>query len=86
MAARGARAADRKDCSRGLPGGSISPRLCKPFGKIQGRSDGKREAKPVLTGLNRPNGIVFHNGTLYIAELSQISKVEKHRRQARPNA
>jgi len=38
--------------------------------------NGKREAKPVLTGLSRPNGIVFHNGTLYIAELSQISKAE----------
>ena len=38
--------------------------------------NGKREAKPVLTGLSRPNGIVLHNGTLYIAELSQISKVE----------
>ena len=30
----------------------------------------------MLTGLSRPNGIVFHNGTLYIAELSQISKAE----------
>jgi glucose/arabinose dehydrogenase len=38
--------------------------------------NGKREVKPLITGLFRPNGIVFHNGTLYIAELSQISKVE----------
>ena len=39
-------------------------------------SNGKREARPVLTGLNRPNGIAFHNGTLYVAELSQVSKIE----------
>ena len=28
-------------------------------------------------GLYRPNGLAFHNGTLYIAELSQISKLDK---------
>jgi glucose/arabinose dehydrogenase len=38
--------------------------------------DGKREVKVLLTGLYRPNGIVLHNGTLYIAELSQISKID----------
>jgi glucose/arabinose dehydrogenase len=38
--------------------------------------NGKREAKPLFTGLYRPNGIALHNGTLYIAELSQISKVD----------
>jgi glucose/arabinose dehydrogenase len=38
--------------------------------------DGKREVKTLLTGLYRPNGIALKNGTLYIAELSQISKVE----------
>jgi len=32
--------------------------------------------KTLLTGLYRPNGIALHNGTLYIAELSQISKVD----------
>ena len=39
--------------------------------------DGKREVKTLYTGLYRPNGLVFHDGTLYIAELSKISKVEK---------
>ncbi len=38
--------------------------------------DGKREVKIVATGLYRPNGVAFHKGTLYIAELSQISKIE----------
>jgi len=38
---------------------------------------GKREVKVVASGLYRPNGIVFHKGTLYIAELSQISKIDK---------
>jgi hypothetical protein len=37
---------------------------------------GKREVKVVASGLYRPNGIVMHKGTLYIAELSQISKIE----------
>jgi glucose/arabinose dehydrogenase len=38
--------------------------------------DGKRAVKTLLTGLYRPNGIALHDGTLYIAELSQISKVD----------
>jgi len=38
--------------------------------------DGKREVKVIASGLHRPNGIVLHNGTLYIAELSKISKID----------
>src|SRR5215471_17738773 len=38
--------------------------------------DGKREVKVLASGLYRPNGIAFHNGTLYIAELSKISKID----------
>jgi glucose/arabinose dehydrogenase len=38
--------------------------------------NGKREVKVIASGLHRPNGIVLHNGMLYIAELSQISKIE----------
>jgi len=37
---------------------------------------GKREVKVLFKDLYRPNGIALHNGTLYIAELSQISKVD----------
>ena len=38
--------------------------------------NGKREVKVLVSGLYRPNGVAFKNGTLYIAELSQISKIE----------
>jgi glucose/arabinose dehydrogenase len=39
--------------------------------------DGKREVKVLASGLYRPNGVAFKDGTLYIAELSRISKIEK---------
>ncbi len=39
--------------------------------------DGKREVKVLASGLYRPNGLAFKDGTLYIAELSKISKIEK---------
>ncbi len=39
--------------------------------------DGKRETKVIASGLYRPNGVAFKDGTLYIAELSKISKIEK---------
>jgi glucose/arabinose dehydrogenase len=38
--------------------------------------DGKREVKVVASGLYRPNGVAFKNGTLYIAELYQIDKID----------
>ena len=38
--------------------------------------DGKREVKVLASGLYRPNGVAFHDGTLYIAELSKVSKIE----------
>jgi len=40
-------------------------------------SAGKREAKVIASGLNRPNGLAFHNGTLYIGEGTKISKLER---------
>jgi len=39
--------------------------------------NGKREAKVIASGLDRPNGLAFHNGTLYIGEGTKISKLEK---------
>ncbi len=39
--------------------------------------DGKRAVKVVASGLYRPNGVAFKDGTLYIAELSKVSKIEK---------
>jgi glucose/arabinose dehydrogenase len=38
--------------------------------------DGKRSAKVLQSGLYRPNGVAFKNGTLYIAELSKVSKID----------
>src|SRR5580698_4051815 len=39
--------------------------------------DGKRSVKVIASGLYRPNGVAFRNGTLYIAELSKIDKIDK---------
>ena len=38
--------------------------------------DGKRQVHVLVSGLYRPNGVAYKNGTLYIAELSQISKID----------
>jgi glucose/arabinose dehydrogenase len=37
---------------------------------------GKRTVTKVLRGLNSPNGIAFHNGTLYVAERHRITAYE----------
>jgi glucose/arabinose dehydrogenase len=39
--------------------------------------NGKREIKVIASGLDRPNGLAFKDGTLYIAEGTRISKLEK---------
>jgi glucose/arabinose dehydrogenase len=39
--------------------------------------DGNRSVKTLYSDLYRPNGIAFKNGTLYIAELSKVSKIDK---------
>lgn len=39
-------------------------------------NNGKREVKTIAEGLHRPNGLALANGTLYIAELAKISKME----------
>ena len=38
--------------------------------------NGKRETKVIASGLDRPNGLAFHKGTLYIAEGTKISKLD----------
>ncbi len=35
-------------------------------------TDGARATKIIASGLHRPNGVAFHNGSLYVAELSKI--------------
>ena len=54
----------------------VSTRLLDKIYAIT-EKNGKREVKPLFSGLLRPNGLAFRNGTLYIAELNKISKVEK---------
>src|SRR4051794_2785569 len=39
--------------------------------------DGKSAVKVIASGLYRPNGVAFKDGTLYVAELSKVSKIEK---------
>jgi glucose/arabinose dehydrogenase len=38
--------------------------------------DGKREVKTILTKMNTPNGVLFHKGTLYVAEAERILAYE----------
>jgi glucose/arabinose dehydrogenase len=38
--------------------------------------DGQRQVKTLLKGLHRPNGVEFHNGALYVAELSRILRYD----------
>jgi glucose/arabinose dehydrogenase len=37
---------------------------------------GQREVKTIAKGLNLPNGVAFKDGTLYIAEVSRITRME----------
>ncbi len=53
----------------------VSTRLLNRIYAIT-EKDGKREVKPLYSDLFRPNGLAFKDGTLYIAELNKISKVE----------
>ena len=44
--------------------------------KVWAVTDNGKKAKAIYEGLDWPNGIAFHNGTLYIAEHEKISKAE----------
>ncbi len=37
--------------------------------------NGRREVKVIAKGLNLPNGVAFKDGTLYVAEVSRITKM-----------
>ena len=41
------------------------------------RRTANARSRVIASGLDRPNGLAFHNGTLYIAEGTKISKLEK---------
>jgi len=53
----------------------VSTRLLDRIYAITDRN-GKKEVKTIANGLNSPNGIALHNGTLYIAEINKISKID----------
>jgi glucose/arabinose dehydrogenase len=38
--------------------------------------DGRREVKLIAEGLHRPNGLAFHKGALYVAEVSKVSRYD----------
>src|SRR5262249_39862971 len=38
--------------------------------------NGQREVKVIAKGLQQPNGVAFKDGTLYVAEISRITKYE----------
>jgi glucose/arabinose dehydrogenase len=54
----------------------VGSRLQDKVYAITTDKDGKRKVRVLVSGLYRPNGVAYKNGTLYIAELSQISKIE----------
>jgi glucose/arabinose dehydrogenase len=39
--------------------------------------DGARQVKVIASGLHRPNGLAFHDGALYVAELSKVWRFDK---------
>jgi glucose/arabinose dehydrogenase len=53
----------------------VSSRL---VGKVYAVTDknGKREVKTIASGMHSPNGIAYKNGTLYIAEIERINKID----------
>ncbi len=38
--------------------------------------DGKRQLKVIASGLHRPNGVACYKGSLYIAEVSRVSRID----------
>jgi glucose/arabinose dehydrogenase len=53
----------------------VSNRLLDKVYAIVERN-GKRDVKVIASGMDRPNGLAFHKGTLYIAEGTRISRLD----------
>ncbi len=53
----------------------VSNRLLDKVYAIVERN-GKREVKVIASGLDRPNGLAFHKGALYVAEGTKISRFD----------
>ena len=45
--------------------------------KVTATGSGLVNAFTIASGLNHPNGVAFHDGALYVAEIQRISKYEK---------
>ena len=58
----------------------LSSLLLQPgsvFGALDSNNDGVAEATvTLLTGMNAPNGIAWHNGSLYVAEISRVLRFD----------
>lgn len=46
--------------------------LDKVYAIVPGENGGPNVVKVIASGLHRPNGVAFHDGSLYVAELSKI--------------
>jgi glucose/arabinose dehydrogenase len=54
----------------------VSNRLSKNVYAVVDKGD-RREVRTLLKGLNSPNGIVFSNGTLFVAERDRITRYDR---------
>lgn len=49
----------------------------KVYALVDKNNDGRADEKyTVISGLNMPNGVAFHNGSLYIAEVSKVWRID----------
>ncbi len=62
------------------PGGIVfvgSKRAGKVYALVgDGRSDKAREVITIARGLDEPNGVAFHDGSLYVAEVSRVLRYD----------
>jgi glucose/arabinose dehydrogenase len=54
----------------------VSTRLLDKVYAITTDKSGKRETKVIASGMDRPNGLAFHKGALYVAEGTKISRFD----------
>jgi glucose/arabinose dehydrogenase len=54
----------------------VSTRLLDKVYAITPDKSGKRETKLIASGMDRPNGLAFHKGSLYVAEGTKISRFD----------
>ncbi len=54
----------------------VSTRLLDKVYAITTDKSGKRETKVIASGMDRPNGLAFHKGSLYVAEGTKISRFD----------